>query len=99
MKRYTRHSKAQWQQLISNQQASGLTQKVFCQQEELSITSFSKWRRKLKAETGSALPVSKIAPPPADAWIELPAELPATPSWHIELDLGNGVCLRLNQTG
>lgn len=99
MKRYTRHSKLQWQQLISTQQTSGLTQKVFCQQEGLSITSFSKWRRKLKDDAGSVLSVSNREQPSSDAWIELPAVLPTTPSWHIELDLGNGVCLRLNQTG
>jgi len=99
MKSYTRRSKKKWQQLIESQQASGLSQKVFCHHEGLSITSFSNWKRKLKCNAGSSLSASGVDSPSSSTWFELPAELPASPSWHIELDLGNGVCLRLNQAG
>ncbi len=41
MSKYTRRSRQQWQQLIEAQQSSGLSQKAYCQQEGLSIGSFS----------------------------------------------------------
>ena len=97
MKRYTRRSKEQWQQLIETQQASGQSQKVFCQQEELSMSTFSYWKKKLRHEEVSTHSAFEVSSP--HAWVELPTEPPVVNSWHIELDLGNGVCLRLNQTG
>ncbi len=97
MKNYTRRSKKQWQQLIALQQASGQSQKAFCQQEELSITTFSYWKKKLRHGQKPTDPSLDISSP--SAWVELPAELPIANVWHIELDLGNGVCLRLKQTG
>ena len=66
-----RRSRSQWQQLMTAQQASGLSQKVFCQQEGISVAIFGYWKRKLKREAG----VSTLAWPQADAspdWLELP---------------------------
>lgn len=97
MKTHTRRRKKQWQQIFEAQHSSGLSQKYFCQQEGLSITTFSYWKRKLKHEEGPAAPSLENSSP--NAWIELPAEHPQANSWHIELDLGNGVVLRLNQAG
>ncbi len=97
MHKYTRRSKKQWQQLIESQQASGQSQKSFCQQEKLSVTTFSYWKKKLRQGQEATDPSLEIPTP--DAWVELPAELPVGNAWHIELDLGNGVCLRLKQTG
>ncbi len=97
MHKYTRRSKKQWQQLIELQQASGQSQKSFCQQEKLSVTTFSYWKKKLRQGLEPTDPSLEIPSP--DAWVELPTELPLTNVWHIELDLGNGVCLRLKQTG
>jgi len=99
MMTHTRLRKKQWQQLIEAQQSSGLSQKAFCQKEGLSLTTFSFWKRKLKHGERSTLCPSDSSRPSSNAWIELPAGIPAANSWCIELDLGNGVCLRLNQTG
>ena len=99
MATYERSSKAQWQQLIDAQQSSGLSQKVFCRQESLSIGTFPNWKRKLKDEEDSIIPSTDTGNPSSDPWIELPAAIPANTPWHIELDLGNGVCLRLSQVG
>jgi len=91
MASYTRRNKEQWQELIEEQQSSGLSQKDFCQQKGLSKGTFVNWKRKLKGEKREGI---SSTPP----WIELPPTIPATNSrWHIELDLGNGVCLRLSQ--
>ncbi len=99
MTAYKRRSKAQWQQLIEAQQSSGLSQTAFCQQEGLSIGTFSNWKRKLKDDKESFIPLANTGSPSSDPWIELPAALPTDNPWHIELDLGNGVCLRLSQAG
>ena len=99
MPTYIRRSKAEWQQLIDAQQSSGLPQKVFCQQEGLSIGTFSNWKRKLKDGEELFIPLTDNSNPSPDPWIELPAAIPSNTPWHIELDLGNGVCLRLSQAG
>ena len=92
MSKYTRRSQQQWQQLIEAQQSSELSQKAYCQQEGLSIGSFSNWKHKLKEED------SPVVLPEESSWLELPAAMSADKAWHIELDLGNGICLRLSQT-
>ena len=84
-----RRTPSEWKQLIEAQQASGLSQKAFCQEQQISKATFGYWKRKLKQQA-----VQSPSP-----WIEL-SSLAAEPSpegrWQIELDLGNGVCLRLN---
>ena len=97
----TRRTKAQWQQLVSLQQSSGLTQKAFCEQEGLSLATFGYWRRKLRQEARAeevAACVSVELAASLDRWLELasPGVGPERP-WRIELDLGNGFCLRLTQ--
>jgi hypothetical protein len=88
--RRSRHSREEWQQLIHTQTKSGLTEAEFCAQRSLSLTRFSHWKRRLE----------KATPDMAnDAhWMELPTIATTAPSgWDIELDLGNGLCLRLHK--
>lgn len=84
--RRKRRSRDEWQRLIDEQAASGQTQTAFCAQRGLSVGSFSHWKRRLSEEV--------VSP----AWIEL-GSLPAASSsgWDIELDLGDGLCLRLRR--
>ena len=85
-----RRSQAKWQELIDEQAASGLTQKAFCERAGLPIATFGYWKRKLRAEAASTVSL--------DDWIELPNGTSETCGfWQIELDLGNGLCLRLRQ--
>ncbi|BAO45091.1 IS66 family insertion sequence element accessory protein TnpA [Thiolapillus brandeum] len=95
-----RRSKNEWQRLIEEQAASGLTRKAFCEQAGIAVATFGYWKRKLRAE-GDKAGLDKVASTrrvSLDDWIELspPVTEPA-PGWHIELDLGNGLCLRLHQ--
>lgn len=99
MTAYTRRNKNEWQQLIEAQQSSGLSQTAFCQREGLSIGTFSNWKRKLKDDEASFIPPADTGGPSSGPWIELPAGNHGNSPWHIELDLGNGVCLRLSQAG
>lgn len=87
-----KHTPAQWQQLIDGQAASGQSQVAFCAEHGLSKSSFLHWKRRLRASqaptsTPSAL-FAPLAGTPADS---------ARDDWTIELDLGDGVCLRLRR--
>lgn len=84
--RRKRRSRDEWQRLIDEQAASGQTQTAFCAQRGICVGSFSHWKRRLFEEAGSP------------AWIEL-GSLPAasSSSWDIELDLGDGLYLRLRR--
>lgn len=88
-----KHTPEQWQQLIDAQAASGQSQVAFCAEHGLSKSSFQHWKRRLKAgEIPAATPSALFAP--------LADESTDTDSgWTIDLDLGDGVCLRLRRGG
>ncbi len=93
-----RRSRIEWQELIDEQAASGLSQKAFCAQRDIPLATFGYWKRKLRSVSPS-LPAGSGADPVSLAdWIELPTHEPASGGgWQIELELGNGLCLRLRQ--
>jgi len=82
-----------WQQLIEQQATSGLTQKEFCHQHDIRPATFGYWKRKLST-------ASSTDQESESSWLDLSAlaiEGQQSGAWKIELDLGNGVVLRLNQ--
>ena len=94
--RRPRRAATQWQQLVAQQQASGLSAPAFCKREDLSYASFIQWRRRLGQ---SELTISS-GTTEETRFIELTApcgssEVPER--WLIELDLGGGVQLRIAQ--
>jgi len=94
-----RRSRNEWQRLIEEQVSSGLTQKAFCERAGIPVATFGYWGRKLRDErvlrSDERMSQQGVA---LDDWIELSPPVPEqSPSWHIELDLGNGLCLRLRQ--
>ncbi len=94
-----RRNKSEWQRLIDEQAASGLSRKAFCEDAGIALSTFDYWKRKLRSEgTGRSETSENGCRVSLDDWIELspPATEPAS-GWHIELDLGNGVCLRLSR--
>jgi len=85
-KRRIRRSQTEWQQLIDDQTDSGQTQAAFCAANGISVASLQNWKRRLAAE---------VSPEP---WLELGTlAQQGTSAWDIELDLGDGVCLRLRR--
>ena len=89
----TRHSREQWQSWIDEQKTSGLSETAFCEQTGISQKRLSHWKRRLR---------QRISPIKADAthrdeWIELPLASTDPSGWDIELDLGQGFCLRLRR--
>jgi len=95
MSNHPRHSAAQWQRLVDEYQESDLTQKAFSEQHGIPLSAFGYWKRKLSAASSS----DQCA---ESSWLDLSTLTVAgeqSGSWKIELDLGNGVVLRLNQQG
>jgi len=89
-----RRTPEQWQQLIEQQVSSKLTQKAFCQKHSIRPATFGYWKRKLSA-------ISSIDEQTSSSWLDLSDVLNAPKehnfgSWKIELDLGNGMVLRLS---
>lgn len=94
-----RRSQSEWQRLIEKQAASGLTRKVFCEQADIPVATFGYWKRKLRIDGAFQSDAAANARGVSlDDWVELtpPTAEPAR-GWHIELDLGDGVCLRLSR--
>jgi len=93
-----RRNRTEWQQLIDEQATSGLSQKVFCTQREIPLATFGYWKRKLRSESPTTPTGPSADAVPLADWIELPTQGSATAGgWQIELELGNGLCLRLRQ--
>ena len=90
-----RRSRAQWQSIMKKYDASALSQQDFCREQDLAISSFSKWRAQLAAGC-------KTAPDndSGNLFVEVAAiddgEQPTLP-WDVELVLKNGAVLRLRQ--
>lgn len=84
--RRVRRGRAEWQRLIEEQAVSGQTQAAFCAARGIGVGSFQNWKRRL---AGSAV---------QDSWVDLgPLGERLSSGWEIELDLGEGVCLRLRR--
>jgi hypothetical protein len=90
-----RRSPEQWQELIDEQARSGLSQADFCEREQLALSTFTNWKRRLSGRIGSTGSDEQASAP--SPWIELGAVAGSTPGWDIELDLGDGICLRLRR--
>jgi len=60
MVKYQRRSQTEWQRIIQQQKASDLNAKVFCEQQELSIKTFYKYRRALQVPPRSKPPTASF---------------------------------------
>lgn len=98
-RRHSRYPASQWQAWIDEQSRSGQSQQVFCEQKGLSKSSFQHWKRRLASGTPVTSPSSAtkstlfapVSVPEEDAIDDEPR------GWEIELDLGDGVCLRFRR--
>jgi predicted alpha/beta hydrolase family esterase len=56
--------RAAWQQHISDWSNSSLSQKRYCEQNDLKLANFSYWRKRLSAQTASTkfVPVTVVHP-------------------------------------
>lgn len=89
-----RRTPDQWRELIAEQAASGMSQEAFCKHKRLALSTFANWKRRL----GSTPAAQKACEPDPSAWIDLSSlGVNSGSGWTIELDLGDGVCLRLRR--
>ena len=79
---------AHWQSLIDRFNAGDLGVADFCRQHKVAQSSFVRWRSRLAKAV-----VPMISAP---MFVELPrAPQASAPRWQIELDLGDGLVLRI----
>ena len=87
-------SAEQWQQVIDQQQVSGMSQKEFCSTHDIGLSTFTHWKRKLQRKPVTVPRES----PKQEEWVELSPTPPTTSqTWHLELELPGGVTLRMRQ--
>lgn len=89
----TRRTADQWRTLIAEQASSGMSQEAFCKHKRLALSTFANWKRRLASEPT----VENERAPDPSRWIDLGSLGGTGAGWDIELDLGNGVCLRLRR--
>lgn len=99
---HQRHSAAEWQALIEEHAQSGISHIAFCRAKGLAISTFHNWKRRLRnapahdgvvTSSAGALFVPLRAATGANT-----ANQPVTTSqWDVELELGDGVILRLRR--
>jgi putative transposase len=90
---YSRRSSDEWFTLVEQQQTSGLSAPKFCEQQNVSYASFSKWRLQFNREHNAQQSLKANA---GNDFVDL-STLSSSGKWHITLALGNGVELRLSQ--
>ena len=84
----------QWQTLVDQQCASGLSASQFCKQENIGYASFCNWRKRLADDSAGSGEASFL-----DLSSLMDTSQSSGPVWNIVLSLGNGVELRLSQNG
>lgn len=97
--RQDRRSASEWRALLQAFSHSGETRAQFCERHGLALSTFDWWRSRLRRESTT---VSDTTPSTANAlFVELAQEekpmAVVSPCWDVELELGNGVFLRLRQ--
>jgi transposase-like protein len=93
-RRRIRRSPEQWRELFARFEQSGQSREQFCTAHDLGVSTFGRWRQRLRRERR----VSAAAGGDA-LFVELAQETSAraAPPWEVELQLGAGVILRLRQ--
>ena len=87
-------SPAQWRALFTQFEQSEQTRDQFCSEQGISLSSFDRWRTKLRNAPSKQAVISG-----EPMFVELTPETssPMTAAWDIELQLGAGVFLRLRR--
>ena len=86
----------QWQLLFDRFDQSGQTREQFCHEQGISLSSFSRWRTKLRKQT-LVQPTSNDVPLFSELASALQPEGAPVSGWDIELQLGTGIVLRLRR--
>jgi len=83
-----KRSRSEWAQLMAGYEASSLPQRAFCDQQGVAYSSFCYWRKQLREPAPAGHKAAEL--------IELSALASGeAPCWRVELDLGQGIVLRM----
>jgi hypothetical protein len=86
---YDRRTRAQWRALVAGYEASGVSQRAFCEQRGVALSTFRYWRARLARDAGEVRPASaralQLVP------VQVLAEPPAGTGSGIVLLAGGGV--------
>jgi hypothetical protein len=99
-RRWIRRSEHEWREVFARFERSGQTQEQFCADQDIVLSSFTRWRQKLchrppNQSVAASLGVPTVAA--ADAlFVELSSES-AEQCWDVELQLGAEMVLRLRR--
>lgn len=88
--RRPRKTRSQWQAIITEFNQSHLPARIFCSDHDLAYGTFAKWRQRFAQPTQEK--------PVKGSLIELiqpSSRKPEAEYWQVELELGNGMTLRL----
>ncbi len=77
-------SAVEWSTLITQYRQSGLGMKEFCSQEGLTLRTFENWYRRVRRNETSK-----------GQFVEVPAPQEVSQPWVVEVELPNGVRLRV----
>ena len=86
----------QWQSLFDRFEQSGQSRDQFCHEQGISLSSFSRWRTKLRKQK-LVKPASSESPLFTELTSIVPPEESPVSGWDIELQLGAGVLIRLRR--
>ena len=86
----------QWRLLFDRFEQSGQTRDQFCHEQGISLSSFSRWRTKLRKQA-VIKPTSSEPPLFTELTSAVQPEEALVSGWDIELELGAGVFLRLRR--
>lgn len=87
---HRRRTQAERRQVLADQAASGLDQQSYCRRHGIAPSSFCRWKRELDGEP--------VRTETQGLFVELEqpaAEAESAVDWDVELELGEGVALRL----
>ena len=91
---HMRRSPEQWRDLFSRFEQSRQTRERFCAEHGLALSSFDRWRNKLRHD----LP-GREAAVGEGLFVELTPDVGSSPrpTWDVELQLGAGMVLRVRR--
>jgi len=81
---HVQRSAVEWSGIITRYRQSGMGMKAFCEQEGLRLGTFEEWYRRVRrSETSKG------------RFVEGKSERPSAGPWAVEVELPNGVRLRV----
>jgi transposase-like protein len=94
-----RRSANEWRALMGLYATSAETRQQFCTRHGVALSTFDRWRQRLRQASPTGVATrSSVAAPAHALFVELeqPTHAPS-PVWAVELELGGGVFLRLRR--